>query len=88
MQAAQYGQQASALTGQAFGALGTFAGAALGTDMFKKSLSGAPGMFGGGDGLSLGSAKSGFSDILNPNRFTGGFTANIPSSNIFPKKYF
>lgn len=37
MQAAQYGQQASALTGQAFGALGSLAGAALGTDMFKKS---------------------------------------------------
>lgn len=89
MQAAQYGQQASQMSSAAFGALGSLAGAAIGGGMFKKSLSGAPGMSGGsGTGLSLGGTKSGFSDILDSNRFTGGLTADIPSSNIFPKKYF
>lgn len=36
-QAGAYSQQASQMMGQAFGALGNFAGMAIGTDMFKKS---------------------------------------------------
>ena len=37
MQAGAYSQQASQMTGAAFGALGNLAGMAIGTDMFKKS---------------------------------------------------
>lgn len=89
MQAAQYGQQASQMSSAAFGALGSLAGAAIGGGMFKKSLSSAPGMSGGsGTGLSLGGTKSGFSDILDPNKFTEGLTRTVPSSNIFLNRSF
>jgi hypothetical protein len=90
MQAAQYGQQASQMSSAAFGALGSLAGAAIGGGMFKKALSNAPG--GGFSGvtnqLSLGGTKSGFSDILNPNKFTEGLTRTVPSSNIFLNRSF
>lgn len=42
IQAAQYKQQASAMTGQALGALGSLAGAAIGASNYNKSLTGSP----------------------------------------------